>query len=128
MMDVWTADMTRASYMGMTGHWIEVNNGKWKLRSSVIGFRMISGDHSGNNLGHYFISICKHMGSITDKGTKVHQISNIGVRIGLTVNHDDQLGHVTLDNATNNGTTCQKVSDILQKQNLFWNPKENQLL
>ena len=59
----------------MTGHWIEVTDGKWELRSSVIGFRVISGDHSGNNLGHYFVSTCQCVGIITDNGTKVHQIS-----------------------------------------------------
>lgn len=122
--DVWTTDTTRASYLGMTGHWIEVRDGKWELKSSVIGFRVISGDHSGNNLGRYFASTCQRMGIITDKSTKVHQIS---ISTKDRSHRDDQLGCVTLDNAANNGTTCQKVSEILQKRNLFWNLKENQL-
>ena len=55
----------------MTGHWIEVKDGKWALWLSVIGFKAISGDHSGDNLGHYFASICKRVGIIMDNQSKV---------------------------------------------------------
>ena len=55
----------------MTGHWIEVKDGKWALQSSVIGFKAISSDHSGDNLGCYFVSICKHVGIIMDNQSKV---------------------------------------------------------
>ena len=29
--DAWTADTTSTSFFGMTGHWIEVKDGKWEL-------------------------------------------------------------------------------------------------
>ena len=35
----------------MTVHWIKVKEGKWKMRAAVIGFKVLSGGHSGENLG-----------------------------------------------------------------------------
>lgn len=55
----------------MTGHWIEVKDGSWKLRSTVIGFKGISGDHSGYNLARYFVLICKRAGIMSGKSSKV---------------------------------------------------------
>ena len=48
--------------MGMTAHWIDVDEGKWKLCSEVIGFQGISGEHSGWNLGRYFLGMCDRVG------------------------------------------------------------------
>lgn len=61
--DGWTADNTKGSFLGMTAHWIEVKDGKWTLRSEVIGFQPISGEHSGRNLGRYFVSLCDRVGT-----------------------------------------------------------------
>ena len=57
--------------MGMTAHWIEVKDGQWKLRSEVTGFKGLLGEHSGGNLGRYFVGLCEHVGIITEKGSKV---------------------------------------------------------
>jgi len=46
----WIVDTTKASFLGMTAHWIEVKDGKWKLQAEVIRFQGILGDHSGANL------------------------------------------------------------------------------
>jgi hypothetical protein len=69
--DGWTADNTKGSFLGMTAHWIDVKEDKWKLRSEVIGFQGISGDHSGLNLGRYFIGLCDRVGICSQNGTKV---------------------------------------------------------
>jgi hypothetical protein len=29
--DGWTADTTKAAFLGMTAHWIDVKDGKWKM-------------------------------------------------------------------------------------------------
>jgi len=47
--------------LGMTAHWIEVKEGKWKLRAEVIGFKGISGAHSGENLGRYDVGLLDHV-------------------------------------------------------------------
>jgi hypothetical protein len=49
--DSWTVDTTKAAFLGVTAHWIEIGEGKWKVRAEVIGFQSILGDHSGENLG-----------------------------------------------------------------------------
>lgn len=69
--DGWSVDTTRASFLGVTGHWMEVTNGKWKLRAEVIGFRGVSGEHSGENLGRYFVGICERVGIVNAKKSKV---------------------------------------------------------
>ena len=69
--DGWTADTTKASFLGMTAHWIEVKGGTWTLRSEVIGFKPISGNHSGWNLGRYIVGLCERVGICTQDGSKV---------------------------------------------------------
>ena len=58
---MWTVDTTKAAFLGVTAHWIEVKKGHeeiWTMCSEVIGFRTVSGDHSGKNLGQYFVGVC----------------------------------------------------------------------
>jgi hypothetical protein len=49
-------------FLGMTAHWIEVKEGKWKLRAEVIGFKALSGTHSGENLGRYAAGLLDRVG------------------------------------------------------------------
>ena len=66
--NMWTVDTTKAAFLGVTAHWIEVKKEPeemWVMRSEVIGFRTVSGDHSGKNLGRYFVGVCDRIG-ITD--------------------------------------------------------------
>ncbi len=69
--DGWTADNTKGSFLGMTASWIEVKGGKWKLRSEVVGFQPVSGDHSGWNLGQYIVGLCDRVGIFNKNGAKV---------------------------------------------------------
>jgi hypothetical protein len=55
----------------MTAHWIQVKDDKWEMRSEVIGFRPISGDHSGENLGRYFVGVCDRIGIMDAHRSKV---------------------------------------------------------
>lgn len=55
----------------MTAHWIEVKDETWKLRSEVVGFQPISGEHSGNNLGRYFVGLCDRVGIMSKNESKV---------------------------------------------------------
>lgn len=56
----------KAGFLGMTVHWIEVNKGKWRMRAEVIGFKALSGAHSGENLGRYAMGLLDQVG-IMDK-------------------------------------------------------------
>ena len=69
--DGWSADTTKMGFLGMTAHWIEVKDGKWKMRSEVIGFKAISGAHSGENLGRYAVGLLDRVGIMSAKASKV---------------------------------------------------------
>jgi hypothetical protein len=62
----------------MTAHWIEVRNGKWKMRAKVVGFRAVLGDHRGKNLGQYFLGLCDHIGICNKGRSKVCSLSDFG--------------------------------------------------
>jgi hypothetical protein len=55
----------------MTASWIEVKSRSWKLRSEVVGFQPVSGDHSGWNLGRYMVGLCDRVGIFNNGGSKV---------------------------------------------------------
>ncbi|KAM6489939.1 hypothetical protein JOM56_014518, partial [Amanita muscaria] len=88
--DTWTADNTKGSFLGMTAHWIKVTKKEdpkvpamewkeeWKLRSEVIVFRGIVGDHSGDNLGHYLLyALTCDNASNSSTGTKTVQSQHL---------------------------------------------------
>jgi hypothetical protein len=70
--DGWSVDTTKASFLGVTAHWVDVTNGKWTMRAEVVGFRGISGEHSGANLGRYFLGVCERVGIVNAQRTKVN--------------------------------------------------------
>jgi hypothetical protein len=72
--DGWTADNTKGSFLGLTAHWMEVKEWTWKLRSEVIGFQPISGEHSGDNLGRYFVGLCDRVGIMSENKSKVNSV------------------------------------------------------
>lgn len=37
----------------------------------MVGFQPISGEHSGVNLGKYFVGLCDRVGITSEKGSKV---------------------------------------------------------
>jgi len=71
--DGWSADTTKMGFLGMTVHWIQVKEGKWKMRAGVIGFKALSGAHSGDNLGRYTVGLLEHVGIMDKKKSKASQ-------------------------------------------------------
>jgi len=70
--DSWTVDTTKAAFLGVTAHWIEIREGKWKVRAEVVGFQSISGDLSGENLGRYIVGVFDRVGIMGKDHSKVH--------------------------------------------------------
>lgn len=93
----------------MTAHWIDVDpKGGWTLRSEVIGFRGLSGAHTGDNLGRYVIGLCERVGIIEPGKSRFYTL--------------------TLDNTSSNTTLCSTIENIHYRRQLeSWNAKENQL-
>ena len=57
-------------FLGMTAHWIEVKDTKWKMRAEVIRFKLLSGTHNGENLGRYAVGLLDRVGIMSEKGSK----------------------------------------------------------
>jgi len=127
--DSWTVDTTKEAFLGVTAHWIEIREGKWKVQAEVIGFQSISGNHSGENLGRYIVGVFDRVGITGKDHSKVHKQTNLRstynvflIRIRL------QLLTTTLDNASSNTTLCVTIEDIhLQRKLAPWWADENQL-
>jgi hypothetical protein len=124
--DGWSVDATKASFLGVTAHWIEVKDKKWTLRAEVIGFRGISGEHSGANLGRYFLGVCERVGIVNAQRSKVTRL-DVTIENLIHLINIQQLHTVTLDNASNNTTTCETVEALHRQQKLQWDSKNNKL-
>ena len=68
----------------MTAHWIEVKEGKWTMRAAVIGFKALSGAHSGENLGRYAMGLLDRVGIMDKKSSKVCQLFLTSITKSLT--------------------------------------------
>jgi hypothetical protein len=42
----------------------------WTLRHAVIAFKAIAGSHDGENLGRYFVALCKRAGILNSGNPK----------------------------------------------------------
>jgi hypothetical protein len=98
-------------------------------RSEVVGFQPVSGEHSGWNLGQYFVGLCDHVEIFNNNGSKVCTLHNTPIKHALyAFTPTAQLFTVTLDNALNNTSTCQTIENFhTQRQYGLWKADENQL-
>ena len=93
------------------------------MRAAVIGFRALSGNHGGENLGRYAVGTLDRVGIMHKTGTKVcwvilslEGICSLG-----------QLYTATLDNTSNNNTACEAIENVHVCRGLEWNRHEQQL-
>lgn len=62
----------------MTAHWIDVSkSGTCKMRSEVVGFTALKGNHSGDNQGRYFMGMCDRVGITGKESSKVRFIHKL---------------------------------------------------
>ena len=54
----------------MTAHWIEVKEKIWNMRAEVIKFKVLSGTHSGENLGRYAVGLLDRVGIMSQNQSK----------------------------------------------------------
>jgi hypothetical protein len=55
--DVWTSK-SQLPFIGVTAHYI---SDQWKLVKSVVGFKYLEGDHSGESLAKYFMEVAHEL-------------------------------------------------------------------
>lgn len=61
--DIWTSPSTK-SFMSLTAHFIDE---KWKLRSIIVDFSQLFGQHTGVNIKNAFVSSLQHLSIPEDK-------------------------------------------------------------
>ena len=127
------ADKMSKGFLGMTAHWIDIEEEQlksgqtvqhWMLRGVVIGFRCIAGGHNGENMGRYFMGITDRVG-ITGRTFLKVSLMHGPLIDELT---DWQLYCATLNNASSNGMLCQSVQKIHVVCCLWpWSAVENKI-
>ncbi|KAF8233070.1 hypothetical protein L208DRAFT_1268648, partial [Tricholoma matsutake] len=86
--DGWSADTTKAVFLGMTAHWIDVKDGKWKMRSEVVGFKAISGDHDNASMN---AKICSTLEDLHQR----RQINHCCLEHIVNLPNIDIMAHIT---------------------------------
>lgn len=112
----------------MTAHWIEVTDGNWELRNEVIGFKDVSGAHSGDNVGQYSVGLLDRVGIMSPTTSKACGLMLYSYYLIDSHLIDSQLYTATLDNASNNTSTTETIEKIHARRGLpKWDSKELQL-
>lgn len=90
---MWTQDTTSDPWIGLTGHWVQVDREDWRIRSEVLGLRIVMGNHGGENLGRFMLGMLDRVG-VTAKNhdgkraiNKVHQRNHFALM--MTHSQDD---------------------------------------
>jgi len=105
--DGWSADTTKMGFQGMTAHWIDVKDEMWKMRAAIIGLKAVSGNHSGENLGRHVVSLLDRVDIMDKNGSKVSSLIFPDL-----ISYMSQLYMATLDNTSNNNTTCKVIEEV----------------
>ena len=81
--DGWTAERLKKGFLSMTAHWVKVEKQiktvegnkvvryHWSLQSAIVGFRTISGTHSGENLEQYMVGVMDQVAIMGQNFSKV---------------------------------------------------------
>ena len=90
--DGWTTPSMKSSFLAVTAHWID---DRWKSCSVVIGFKKITGAHTGHNLA-----------DIVHKVLQDYQLTS-------------KPFHITMDNAANMDLLASSLEAKIQDSNIF---------
>jgi hypothetical protein len=100
-------------FLGMTAHWIEVKGNEWKLRTEVIGFKALSGAHTGENLGRYAVGLLDRVGIMDQERSKVrHVLTSCSINLTPIFNFSSIRQHLTTRATTTQPAKPLKKSTI----------------
>lgn len=112
--------MLRA-FMAVTAHYI---NSEGELAEHLVAFRRIHGHHTGANVGQVLFSILEDIG-IT------HKVSNLALLSFVCFQpisgYSVKLGHITLDNASNNNTLMQELEEVFVTRGVLFERQSNRI-
>ena len=102
--DAWQASNTDG-YFAVTGHWIEEGTlGEWTEEHALLGFTQLNTAHNGTRLGQALYKVCNRLDIVQKVSVQV--FSRLSTYLALGV----QIGHITCNNAANNGTMLQEFA------------------
>ena len=109
--NAWQASNTEG-YFAVTGHWIEESiTSRWELKSALLGFTQLNNAYDGKRLGQALYKIVERVG-IEHKVSTCPIISCICTTRSCFV----QIGHITCDNANNNGAMLEEFSIHIERR------------
>lgn len=98
-LDTWTSP-NHLGFLGIVGSFID---SRWERKEVLLGFEPLSGAHTGSALA-----------AVVQKTLYDYDI-------------ESHLLAITADNASNNRTLCQVLSEKLESKGIQWSAKQNQL-
>jgi len=97
--DIWTAKALRP-FLAATAHWIKRHpDGSLSLEANLLSFHHLPGHHTGERIASALVEILDFF-NITNK-----------------------VGHITSDNASNNGTATVALQSILTARGIAFDPE-----
>lgn len=117
-MDMWT-DPNLFPYMAVTAHWLQLVTEKsgndsrlqLKLRADLIGFHRVPSRHTGEHLSVAFLYIL-------DRIKITHKVSTFICATCLIITENNQIGWITMDNASNNDTCMEALAKELTRRQI----------
>lgn len=64
--DLVTQGNTGRSFIGGTLHWITEQDGKWVLRTEMLGYQRMWGTHTGQNIARHLTAMLNRIGVFTE--------------------------------------------------------------
>jgi hypothetical protein len=121
-LDVWS-DQNFRSHLAMTTHWIAEVEGAstLQLKSALIAFHQLRENHSGKTIARTVV----HLLDRAEVTLKVRRCFVIPV---IDVHSFTQVGHFTMDNASNNETMMQVLEAILATREIKFNAKDRRIM
>jgi hypothetical protein len=107
--------------MALTAHWIAKanNNSMLMLKTALLAFHHIPGSHDGQSLGSMILYLLNRADTAAKVSTCLYRVACSDIV---------QTGHFTLDNAGNNQTAMQELSNLLGQRGIDFDSVEHRIL
>lgn len=122
--DIWS-DQNRRSFLAITAHWIAkvAGTSSLQLKVAVIAFQRLQGHHDGVSLGTTILGLLDRAG-VTLKVRRQRLRSMFTI---LTSLHPE-VGHFTLDGASNNGTMLERLAISLKDRDIPFDAEDRRVM
>jgi hypothetical protein len=106
--------------MALTAHWIAKanNDSMLVLKTALLAFHHIPGSHDGQSLGSMMLYLLDRADTAAKVSTCLYRVACSDIV---------QTGHFTLDNAGNNQTAMQELSNLLGQRGIDFDSVEHRI-